>query len=400
MMNQNKSDSKELEATEVFQWNWEALHSEKRFIKNEGGSRSSKTYSICQVLILYCLQNNNKLVSIIRRTGPALMASVFKDFKEVMENMGIWEDRFYSKSTRTYTFPNESQIEFFSADQEQKLRGRKRHIAWVNEANEITYDSFQQLNLRTIEKIIVDYNPSEVDTYLYHLPNDKTTTIHSTYKNNPFLTNAIIEEIEAYKETDMDYYTIFALGKRAHSRENVYQQWEVMDKKPEHLTEFIYSIDYGYTHPTAMVKIWFNRDSKEAFLEEIIYESYLTSTDIIQRMEKAGVDKTKMIVSETARPEIIADIRRAGYQITEAIKDVKDGINNVKTFKMMILSTSSNIIKENQNYRYKKHNGILTEEVIKLWDDAMDATRYGLMYIKKYMLKSSTSGGQIYSFDI
>jgi len=395
-----KGNTKKLLATSVFEKNWEALQSDKRFIKNEGGSRSSKTYSLCQVLILYSLNNKNKLVSIVRRTGPALMASVFRDFKEVMEDMQIWNEDLWSKSSRIYTFPNGSQIEFFSADQEQKLRGRKRHIAWVNEANEITYDSFQQLNLRTIEKIIVDYNPSEVDSYLYYLPSDKTISIHSTYHDNPFLTPAIVEEIENYKHTDMDYYTIFALGQRAHSRENVYQQWEILDTKPEHLTEFIYAIDYGYTHPTAMVKIWFTRDTREAFIEEVIYESYLISTDIIQRMEKAGVDKKVVIVSETARPEIIADIKRTGYSIVEAIKDVKDGINNIKTFKMMVHSKASNVIKENQNYRYKKHNGIMTEEVIKLWDDAMDAIRYGLMYVKKYLLKSSSGPSKVYSFDI
>jgi phage terminase large subunit len=398
-MNQNNS-IKELAATEVFEWNWDAIHSNKRFIKNEGGSRSSKTYSICQVLILYCLQNQNKLVSIIRRTGPALMASVFRDFKEVMEDMKIWEEDDWSKSSRIYTFRTGSQIEFFSADQEQKLRGRKRHIAWVNEANEITYDSFQQLNLRTIEKIIVDYNPSEIDSYLYALPADKTVTLHSTYHNNPFLTPAIIEEIENYKNTDLDYYTIFALGKRAHSRENVYQQWHILDKKPEHLTEFLYAIDYGFTHPTAMVKIWYTRDSREVFIEELIYESYLTSSDIIRRMEDSNVDKKKMIVSETARPEIVADIRRAGYAIIGADKDVKDGINNVKTFIMNVDSRASNVIKENQNYRYKKHNGIMTEEVIKLWDDAMDAIRYGLMYIKKYELKQTNGTSQIFSFEI
>jgi len=398
-MNQ-PSLTKELLATEVFEWNWDAIHSDKRFIKNEGGSRSSKTYSLCQVLVLYCIGNKNKLVSIIRRTGPALMASVFKDFKEVMEDMGLWEEDDWSKSIRIYSFKSGSQIEFFSADQEQKLRGRKRHIAWVNEANEITYDSFQQLNLRTIEKIIVDYNPSEVDSYLYYLPADKTVTLHSTYHNNPFLTPAIVEEIENYKNTDLDYYTIFALGKRAHSREAVYNQWKPLDSKPDHLTEFIYAIDYGFTHPTAMVKIWYTPNAQEAYIEEIIYESYLTSSDIISRMELAGVDKTKMIVSETARPEIIADIRRAGYRIIEAIKDVKDGINNVKTFNMMVHSKASNVIKENQNYRYRKHNGIMTEEVIKLWDDAMDAIRYGLMYVKKYEIKKNTKIGQVFSFDI
>jgi len=388
-----------IKATTVFEKNWEAINSEYRFIKNEGGSRSSKTYSLCQCVIIYCLNNPNKLVSIVRKTGPALMASAFRDFKEVMEELTLWDSNCYSKGERTYTFANGSMIEFFSADDEQKLRGRKRDLAWVNEANELNYDDFQQLNLRTLGKIIVDYNPSEVDSYLYALPQDKTISIHSTYRDNPFLNKEIIEEIERYKDTDIDYYTIFALGKRAFSRENVFNKWNTLPCKPEHFTDFIYAIDYGFQHPTAMVKIWYSNTLREVFVEEVIYESHLTSTDIIERMKSMGVDKTKVIVSETARPEIIADIRRAGYKITEAIKDVKDGINNVKTFKVEIHSKATNIIKENENYRYKKYNGEVTEEVIKLYDDAIDAMRYGLMYIKKYLIKNNVNQG-IWSFNV
>lgn len=388
-----------IKATTVFEKNWEAINSEYRFIKNEGGSRSSKTYSLCQCVIIYCLNNPNKLVSIVRKTGPALMASAFRDFKEVMEELTLWDSNCYSKGERTYTFANGSMIEFFSADDEQKLRGRKRDLAWVNEANELNYDDFQQLNLRTLGKIIVDYNPSEVDSYLYALPEGKTISIHSTYKDNPFLNKEIIEEIERYKETDIDYYTIFALGKRAFSRANVFNKWNTLPSKPEHFTDFIYSVDYGWTHPTALVKIWYSDTQREVFIEEVIYESHLTSTDIIERMKSMGVDKTKVIVSETARPEIIADIRRAGYKIIEAIKDVKDGINNVKTFKVEIHSKATNIIKENENYRYKKYNGEVTEEVIKLYDDAIDAIRYGLMYIKKYLIKNNVNQG-IWSFNI
>ena len=136
-------------------------------------------------------------------------------------------------------------MEFFSIDQEQKLRGRKRDIGWLNEANECTYDDFQQVAMRTTDKITVDYDPSAVESYLYHLPYDRTVKIHSTYKDNPFLPKAIIEQIESYKESDPDYYTIFALGERSFSKENVFSQWPKLNAKPEHLNDFIYGIDYG-----------------------------------------------------------------------------------------------------------------------------------------------------------
>jgi phage terminase large subunit len=388
----------EIKATSVFEKNWEALNREDiRFIKNEGGSRSSKTYSICQCLILWALQNPQRVISIVRKTGPALSATVMRDFIEVLKDLHLWREKSWSKGTRTWTFDNGSIVEFFSVDSEQKLRGRKRDIAWVNEANELHYDDFQQLNLRTTEKIIVDYNPSEVDSYLYALPDEKTCSIHSTYLDNPFLSQAIIQEIEGYKKTDEDYYTIFGLGKRAYSRENVYIEWD-NGPKPVGLDDWIYAIDYGYQHPTAMVKIWYNKEGRKAWIEELIYESYLTSNDIVEKIKALNVDKSKPIISETARPEIIADIKRAGYKIIEANKNVKDGINCVKTFEIGISPSSVNIRKENQNYRYKKHNGAVTEEIVKSWDDAMDAIRYGLMYVKKYLIRETSTTGQVHRF--
>lgn len=388
-----------IQGTIVFEKNWEALNSDKRFVRNQGGSRSSKTYSIIQCLVLYCLQNKKKLVSVVRKTGPALTATCYRDFIEIIKKWNLYSEASHNKSEKIYTFPNGSQIEFFSLDNEQKVRGRKRDLCWCNEANELLYDDFQQLNLRTGEKIIIDYNPSDSDNYVYHLPPEKTFDIHSTYKDNPFLEQAIIDQIENYKKTDENYYTIFALGERAFSKENVYSRWEIC-KKPEYLNNWIYGLDFGYSHPTALIKIWFNPKFKELFLEEVIYETHLTSQDIIEKMNEKNVSKISTIVSETARPEIIADLRRSGYKVIEANKNVKDGLNCVKTFSIKIDENSYNIIKENENYKYKKFNGVITEDIVKLYDDAMDAIRYGAMYIKKFLLKEETSSSKIYKFDI
>lgn len=393
------SSTLNIKGTIVFEKNWEGLNSEKRFIRNQGGSRSSKTYSIIQCLVLYCLKNKKKLVSVVRKTGPALTATCYRDFIEILKDWNLYSEAQHNKSEKIYTFPNKSQIEFFSVDNEQKLRGRKRDLCWCNEANELLYDDFQQLNLRTSEKLIIDYNPSDSDNYVYHIPTDDVFDIHSTYKDNPFLEEAIIQQIEAYKTTDESYYQIFALGQRAFSKENVYNKWEIT-KKPEYLNSFIYGLDFGYSHPTALIKIWFNPKMKELFLEEVIYESHLTSQDIISKMNERAVDKSATIISETARPEIIADLRRSGYKVIEANKNVKDGLNCVKTFLIKISESSYNIIKENENYKYKKMNGVVTEDIVKLYDDAMDAIRYGSMYIKKFLLKEESSSSKIYKFDI
>jgi phage terminase large subunit len=216
----------EIKGTVVFQKNWSALTDKStRFIVNQGGSRSSKTYSLCQVVILYCLQNPNKVVSIVRKTFPALRATVMRDFFEVMKEMDLYEQTRHNKTEHTYIFKNGSMVEFFSVDNEQKIRGRKRDLAWANEANELWYDDFLQLNMRTTGKMIFDYNPSDSASWLYELPEEETVTIKSTYKDNPFLPESIKRQIEDLKRTDEALYQIYALGERAISKSNIYNNW-------------------------------------------------------------------------------------------------------------------------------------------------------------------------------
>ncbi len=175
----------EIKSTVIFEKNYEALNDPSlRFVINEGGSRSSKTYSLCQLVIIYCLQNNNKVVSIIRKTFPALRATVLRDFIEILKELNIYSVEDHNKSEHIYTFPNGSIVEFFSVDDEQKIRGRKRDIAWCNEANELYFDDFTQLNMRTESKLIFDYNPSESTSWLYELPTDESIMIKSTYKKH------------------------------------------------------------------------------------------------------------------------------------------------------------------------------------------------------------------------
>ena len=395
----------DIKGTTVFESNYEAIfNSDVRYVVNEGGSRSSKTYSLCQLMIIYALSKENKIISVIRKASTTVKKTVMKqDFIPLLKELNLYNTTVkHNKSDSTFTFHNGSVISFIGADDEQKLRGMKHDLAWLNEANELLYDDFQQIAMRTTGKIIVDYNPSANSSYLYQIPEDKCIKIHSTYKDNPFLGKEQIDLIESYKETDISYYTIFALGKRANSKENVYQEWEVVKTKPEELNDFIYGIDFGFTHPTSLVKIWFNRDYKvnKLYIEEIIYESGLTSTDLIKLMDKLNVDKSKVIVADYARPEIIKEMKNAGYKSINAIKDVKDGINNVKTFIVLVNDFATNIIKENSLYKYKKVNGEIIDDVIKLNDDAMDAIRYGVFYIKKYLINYPTqSTTQIYSFD-
>jgi phage terminase large subunit len=385
----------QIEATIVFEKNWSALSKGVRFVVNQGGSRSSKTYSLCQVLILWCLQNERKVVSVVRKTFPALRASVMRDFFEVLQNMGIYSKESHNKSEHIYTFDNGTIVEFFSVDDEQKVRGRKRDIAWCNEANELWYEDFQQLNFRTTKAMIFDYNPSDSDSWLYTLPDVDKIVIKSTYKDNPFLEKSIVKQIEGLKDTDEELYQIYALGEQAVSRENVYRPFEVLDERPDRFTQFVYGLDFGYIHPTALLKIW--HWENEVYIEELIYESYLTSADLIARMDAIGVDRKVEIVADYARPEMIAELRTEGYYVLNADKRVEKGINAVKTTKVYLDKHAKNVQRENKNYKYKKVAGDLRDDVAKRHDDAMDAMRYGVLYIKSY---SVSDEGETFNFSL
>jgi phage terminase large subunit len=371
----------EIKSTVIFEKNYEALNDQGiRFVINEGGSRSSKTYSLCQLVIIYCLQNNNKVVSIIRKTFPALRATVLRDFIEILKELNIYSVEDHNKSEHIYTFPNGSIVEFFSVDDEQKIRGRKRDIAWCNEANELYFDDFTQLNMRTESKLIFDYNPSESTSWLYELPQEESILIKSTYKDNPFLPQSIRAQIEDLKRTDEALYQIYALGEKAISKSNIYSNWSFIPHRPARFVNYVYGLDFGYNHPTALIRVyWCDND---IYIEPVIYESYLTTPMLIDKMQSFNVEKTVTIVADYARPEIIAELNNAGYDVQNANKVVKKGIDNIKTFGVLCQDDKA-IKKEYENYKWKKVGDMITDEPVKMWDDAMDAIRYATTHIRQ-----------------
>jgi phage terminase large subunit len=371
----------EIKSTVIFEKNYEALNDPTiRFVINEGGSRSSKTYSLCQLVIIYCLQNNHKVVSVIRKTFPALRATVLRDFIEILKELNIYSVEDHNKSEHIYTFPNGSIVEFFSVDDEQKIRGRKRDIAWCNEANELYFDDFTQLNMRTESKLIFDYNPSESTSWLYELPQEESIMIKSTYKDNPFLPQSIRSQIEDLKRTDEALYQIYALGEKAISKSNIYSQWSFVAHRPARFVKYVYGLDFGYNHPTALMRVYYC--DNDIYVEPVIYESYLTTTMLIERLASLGIEQTVSILADYSRPEIIQEMNIAGYDVINANKVVKKGIDNLKTFGV-ICQDDKALKREYENYKWKKVGDFITDEPVKLFDDAMDAIRYATTHIRQ-----------------
>ncbi len=377
-----------LDATIVFQKNYDALNNTKRFVINQGSSRSSKTWSLCQLLIIYAVTTPKKTISIVRKTFPTLRATVMRDFFEVMKSLDLYNRSNHNKTENIYQFSNGSIIEFFSTDDEQKLRGRKRDLCWANEANELTSDDFLQLNMRTTGKFIVDYNPSDADSWIYDLDPTDSVMIKSTYKDNPFLEKSIIKQIEDLKHKDDALYQIYALGERAMSRKNIYMNWNFVDSKPEYFKDYIYGLDFGYNHPTALVKVYYYED--EIFIETLIYERFLTTPMLVEKMKSVGVDEVNEIMCDYSRPEQIQELRDNLFNTQNANKSVKDGIINVKQFKIHALISDENIQKEYRNYMWKKIGDRILDEPVKNYDDAMDAIRYAIYQIKDLYYNSGS----------
>jgi phage terminase large subunit len=331
-------------------------------------------------MIIYCLQNNNKVVSVIRKTFPALRATVLRDFIEILKDIGLYKQEAHNKSEHIYTFANGSMIEFFSVDNEQKIRGRKRDIAWLNEANELYFDDYTQINMRTEDKLIFDYNPSDSASWLYELPKDESTLIKSTYRDNPFLPDSIKVQIEDLKRTDEALYQIYALGEKAVSKSNIYSNWSFVTHRPARFVKYVYGIDFGYNHPTALIRVYYC--DNDIYIEPVIYESYLTTTMLIEKLGTLGIEQTVTILADYSRPEIIQEMNIAGYDVQNANKVVKKGIDNLKTFGV-ICQDDKAIRREYENYKWKKIGDQILDEPVKLFDDAMDAIRYATTHIRQ-----------------
>jgi phage terminase large subunit len=378
--------------TPVFTKNYNAFTNDKiRFIINQGGTRSSKTYSICQLIVHYALTNKNKVISIVRKTFPALSNSALVDFLDILIELELYDTYIdHNKTSNTFYFKNSgSSVKFFSADQPQKLRGRKHDLAFLNEANELTFDDFQQINMRTNGKIFIDYNPSDEYSWIYQLKDQKNAAfVHSTYKDNIFLQPELIKEIENFINVDDEYYQIYVLGITPTKKEKVFSKIH-MNQMPKHL-DFVYGMDFGWNDPSTIVKL--AKDDTRIYIKEELYESYLTTDDLIRKMQTLGISKAHHIYADSARPDQIAAIKRAGYSISKSNKKIEEGLDFMKRFELHLDPVGMNTIKEFRQYSYKKVHNVITDQPVDYLNHSIDAARYAAISFKRSLAP------KVYSF--
>ena len=349
-----------------------------RLLLFQGSARSGKTYNILIWLVIHLLQTPDKTLSIVRKTLPALKGSVLRDLKEILETLEIYNPTDWKKQEGYYTLPNGSVIEFFSTDEEQKLRGRKRDILFINEANELTRDEYVQLAIRTTEKIIMDYNPSDLYSFIYDLIEEEDVFFHkSTYLENPFLTDEIIKEIESLKDKDDNLWRVFGLGERGIATNSVFSKYSVVDEIPDG-GEVFRSLDFGFNDPTAFIEVRKIDDS--IYLKELIFARGLTSTDISYKIKGLGIDLTDDIWCDSARPEIIEDLKRERINAKSVKKNtILHGIQLIKSHKVYIHKDSVNLLDEFQNYKWKTNkDGQILDVPEDKNNHGIDSVRYAL----------------------
>ena len=364
-----------IQTTKTFE---DLITTDKRICVFQGSSRASKTYNILIYWVYKLLQEDNKVLSVVRKTLPALKGSVLRDLKEILIKFGVYEqDKWHSVDG--YFELGTNIIEWFSVDDETKLRGRKRDYLFINEATEVTSDEYTQLVLRTSGRIVLDLNPSLWKSWIYDLEgqDDVFYTI-VTYKDNPFLEQSLIDEIEKLKTRDQNLWRVFGEGQKGIPTRVVFNHQQIYDTLPQSAKLLGYGIDVGYNDPNTLVRIY--KDNDSIYCEELLYLRNTTISDFIYKIKDLNLNYTDDFIVDSAAPQAIAEMVRAGINAKPVKKDtILSGIDQIKRSDFYVHRDSKNLQEELNSYVWKSDkNGNNLDEPEDKNNHIIDAIRYVL----------------------
>jgi phage terminase large subunit len=371
----------QIETTRIYEENADAWLSGKRRALNEGGTASSKTWSILQLLIL--IAENAKsplLISVVSESLPHLRRGAIRDFFKILDE-GEDNNPRYNKTMHTYTF-GKGVIEFFGADEADKVRGPRRDILFINEGNNVPWEAARGLDIRTIKFTIVDWNPvSEFWAHENWIGEPENAYIHSTYQDAlSVLPPEVIANIESNKDKDPNWWNIYGLGLIGKVEGLVYPYFEQVDELP--MGEVFYGLDFGFAaDPTVLVKNIVLGD--KLYSQEMFYNRSALTNDQIARELSLLKIKNEPIYPDPNEPKSAEEIRKEGFNVIEAVKgkgSVEFGIQKVNQYYQYWTKDSVNCIKEQRNYRYvqDKTTGEFTDRTTHTWSHGMDARRYAV----------------------
>lgn len=391
----------------------------------KGGSSSSKTFSIIPILMDMCARDGRLEVSIVGESIPFLRRGAMKDFKKIMQMTGRWLDVRWNGTLMKYTFANGSYIEFFSVDDEAKIRGARRNVLFVNECNNISFDAYHAMAIRTSGIIFLDYNPSAefwVDEHLLRTGRADVDYLRLTYKDNEPLSASIVAELEMGRElgfydttlgSDDDEYAplfadsniknhywanfwrVFGLGLNGTLDDQIFKGYQMADGIPPLAKLVSYGLDFGYSNdPSAIVAVW--KHGEGYYLEEKLYEKRLDYTELGNRMRDVGIGVTDSVICDSADPRGIDTLRKMGFKGVRPCKKGRDsivaGITLMNSHPMMITKESLNLVKEIRAYSWDRDkSGSLISKPVGGFDHLIDSIRY------VYLTKVSKSRGFVVS---
>ena len=361
------------------------LELKKRIHGVQGGTSASKTISILQILIDKCQRDvEPRLTSVTSESMPHLKRGAVRDFKDIMMTHGYWDESRWNATDFIYTFETGTPLEFFSLDMSHKVRGPRRKRLFINEANNIPYETFDQLEVRTEDEIWLDWNP--VAEFWWHYGTEEFTAVSQrddadslilTYKDNEGLPQSIVKSIES-RMTNKNWWKVYGLGLLGEAEGRVYKDWQIIDDVPHEARLERYGLDFGYTNdPTAIVAIY--RYNGGFVLDEITYQQGLKNreiADIFKNIQRA------LVIADSAEPKSIDDLVECGINVIGSVKgsgSVSQGIQYVQDQRISVTKRSINLIKEYRNYLWQTDkNGKIINEPTPVMDHLMDAVRYGM----------------------
>ena len=364
-----------IKTTRVFE---DLINTEKRVCVFQGSSRASKSYNILIYWIYRLLQEDGKTLSIVRKTLPALKGSILRDLKEILIMFNVFDSNKWH-SVDGYFELGTNIIEWFSVDDETKLRGRKRDFLFINEATEISQEEYTQLILRTSDRVIIDLNPSLWNSWIYDLEGQEDvfyTVV--TYKDNPFLSKVQINEIEKLQYRDQNLWRVFGLGQKGVPTRVVFNHQQIIGEIPPEAKLLGYGIDYGYHDAQTLIGVYKFEDN--IYVDELLYLKRTTIPDFIYKIKDLDINLKDDFIADSANPQAIEEMKRASINVKPVAKGtILHGIDLIKRHNLLVTSTSTNLLDELNQYVWKQDKNLKNlDEPIDDYNHCIDPIRYVL----------------------
>jgi len=351
---------------------------EQRVTLLQGGTRSGKTFAVIYYFLKLCRDHPNAgmELDICRDTFTALKATAWKDFKDIMLAHGIYDQRHHNKTDHIYRL-NGNSINYYGADNPEKIHGRSRDLLWVNEAHQFPPETVDQLFPRTRYRIICDYNPAIgaehwLDDYIEDYP-----PLITTYLDNPHLTADQVADIERRKNQPY-WWQVYGQGKRAAREGVIFENWQ--EGEFDESLPYAYGLDFGYfPDPTALVQVAVDEKRKRIYLKELLYEYKLATGQIISRVREAVTNPKALIVADSAEKRTIIDMAQARLNVIPAVKgpdSVRAGLVKMQDYQLIVAPGGHNLKKELNNYVW---NDRKSTTPVDDYNHLIDAARYAFM---------------------